>query len=44
MTDAGLPFLAKLPNLREVEIFGMPKVTPAGVKVFPEKVRVNYAV
>lgn len=44
VTDAGLLHLAALPNLREVEIFGLPEVTYEGTRVFPGRVRVAYAV
>ena len=42
VTDAGLVFLAALPNLREVELAGLPGVTLDGTKVFPPRVRVKY--
>ena len=43
ITDAGLPFLAKLPRLRDVAFEGSPGVTFAGTKVFPANVRVRYS-
>ena len=43
VTDAGLPFLAKLPRLREVHLDGLPHVTLEGTKVFPPHVRVSYS-
>lgn len=42
VTDAGLIFLARLPRLREVNLDGLPGVTPEGARVFPELVRVRY--
>ncbi|HWC96760.1 MAG TPA: hypothetical protein VG456_08425 [Candidatus Sulfopaludibacter sp.] len=42
VTDAGLPALAALPNLREVSFNGLPGVTLEGTAVFPPSVRVNY--
>jgi hypothetical protein len=43
VTDAGLPFLARLPNLREVHLDGLPGVTLEGTKVFPARVRVRHS-
>jgi hypothetical protein len=43
VTDAGLPFLAALPRLREVALDGLPGVTFGGTKVFPAGVRVRYS-
>jgi len=43
VTDAGLPFLAGLPHLREVALEGLPGVTLAGTKVFGPGVRVRYS-
>lgn len=43
VTDAGLPFLAALPRLREIQLAGLPGVTLEGTRVFPARVRVNYA-
>ena len=43
IADAGLPFLAALPNLREVALEALPGVTLAGTKVFPPAVRVRYS-
>ena len=34
VTDAGLPFLAALPRLREVALEVLPGITLAGTKVF----------
>jgi hypothetical protein len=42
VTDAGLPFLARLPRLREVHLDGLPGVTLPGTRVFPRGVRVKY--
>ncbi len=44
VTDAGLPYLARLPRLREVHLSGLPNVTLAGTAVFPAGVRVVYDV
>jgi hypothetical protein len=43
ITDAGLPFLASLPNLREVHLDGLPGVTLHGTRIFPNHVRVHYS-
>ncbi len=43
VSDEGLKSLALLPNLREVSFAGLPKVTLAGTKVFPARVRVDYS-
>jgi hypothetical protein len=43
ITDAGLPALARLPQLREVSVAGSPRVTHTGMKVFPAGVRVRYS-
>ena len=43
VTDAGLPFLAALPRLREVALDSLPGVSFAGTKVFPPGVRVRYS-
>ncbi len=43
ITDAGLPFLATLPRLREVALEGLPGVTLEGTRVFPAHVRVRYS-
>jgi hypothetical protein len=43
ITDAGLPFLATLPRLREVAIDSAPQVTFEGTRVFPSHVRVRYS-
>jgi hypothetical protein len=44
ITDAGLPFLATLPRLREIVLDGNPNITLAGTAAFPARVRVNYSV
>jgi hypothetical protein len=43
VTDAGLPFLAALPRLREVHLDSLPGVTLEGTRVFPQSVRVKYS-
>ena len=43
ITNAGLPFLAGLPNLREVALDSLPGVTLEGTRVFPKHVRVRYS-
>jgi hypothetical protein len=43
ITDAGLPFLARLPKLREVHLDGLPNVTLEGASVFPARVRVRHS-
>jgi hypothetical protein len=43
ITDAGLVFLAGLPNLREVAVDSAPGVTLQGTRVFPARVRVRYS-
>ena len=43
VTDAGLPFLTRLPKLREVHFDGLPGVTLEGTEVFPPAVRVYYS-
>lgn len=43
VTDAGLPFLARMPRLREVHFDGLPGVTLKGTDVFPTGVRVYYS-
>jgi hypothetical protein len=43
ITDAGLPFLARLPRLREVHIDSLPGVTLEGTKVFRPGVHVYYS-
>ena len=43
VTDAGLPFLATLPNLREVALDSLPGVTLEGTAVFPARVKVRYS-
>jgi hypothetical protein len=42
VTNAGLPFLAALPHLREIHLDGLSGVTLAGTRVFPQRVRVQY--
>ena len=41
LTDAGITALARLPNLREISVDGSPRVTRAGLKVFPPTVRTS---
>lgn len=43
ITDAGLPFLARLPRLREVHFDGLPGVTLAETQVFAPGVQVYYS-
>jgi hypothetical protein len=43
LTDAGLPFLARLPGLREVHLDGLPGVTLQGAKSFRPGVHVYYS-
>jgi hypothetical protein len=43
ITDAGLPFLARLPKLQEVHLDGLPGVSLEGTKVFPPAARVYYS-
>jgi hypothetical protein len=43
VTDAGLPFLARLPKLREVRLDALPGVTLEGTKVFGLGVHVYYS-
>jgi hypothetical protein len=43
VTDAGLPFLAALPNLRQIGLSHLPHVTFEGTEVFPSRVRVRYS-
>lgn len=43
VTDAGLPYLATLPNLKEVHLDGLPQVTSEGTKIFPAHVRVYHS-
>lgn len=43
VTDAGLPFLARLPRLREVHLDSLPGVTLEGTKVFRPSVHVYYS-
>jgi len=44
VSDFGLVSLVGLPRLREVHFSGLPKVTFAGTRVFPARVRVEYRV
>ncbi len=44
VSDLGLMRLVGLPRLREVHLSGLPKVTFAGTRVFPARVRVEYGV
>ncbi|MBV8841565.1 MAG: hypothetical protein JO307_02035, partial [Bryobacterales bacterium] len=44
ITDAGLPFLAQLPRLREVHLDGLPGVTLEGTKVFRPDVHVYHSI
>lgn len=43
ITNAGLSYLAKLPNLREVHLDSLPGVTLEGTGVFPARVQVYYS-
>lgn len=43
VTDAGLPYLARLPRLREVHFDGLPGVTLGGTKVFEPGVHVYHS-
>lgn len=43
VTDAGLPFLARLPRLREVHLDSLPGGTLEGTKVFRPSVHVYYS-
>lgn len=43
VTDAGLPFLARLPRLREVHLDSSPGITLEGTKVFRPGVHVFYS-
>ncbi len=43
ITDAGLPFLARLPRLREVHLDGLPGVTLERTKIFRPSVHVYYS-
>lgn len=43
VTDAGLPWLARLPRLKEVNLDGLPGVTLAGTRVFPAGVKVRHS-
>ena len=43
ITDAGLPFLARLPRLRQVHLDSLPGVTLEGTKVFEPRVRISYS-
>lgn len=43
ITDAGLPYLARLPRLREVHLDSLPEVTLEGTKIFQPGVHVYYS-
>jgi hypothetical protein len=43
VTDAGLTFLAKLPQLRQFDVSGSPGVTLEGTRAFPASVVVHYS-
>jgi hypothetical protein len=43
ITDAGLPFLARLPRLRKVHLDGVPGITLGGTEVFRPGVHVYYS-
>jgi hypothetical protein len=43
VTDAGLVFLAGLPQLREIHLNSLPGVTLEGTRVSPAQVRVRYS-
>ena len=43
VTNAGLPFLARLPRLREVHLDGSPGITLDGTKVFRAGVHVYHS-
>jgi hypothetical protein len=43
ITDAGLPFLARMPRLREVHLDGLPGVTLERTKIFRPGVHVYYS-
>src|SRR5262249_12664012 len=43
ITDAGLPFLAKLPHLRTLDVHKSPDATFDGTRVFPASVLVKYS-
>jgi hypothetical protein len=43
VTDAGLPFPAWLPSLREVHLDGLPGVTLEGTKVFQPGMHVYHS-
>jgi F-box/leucine-rich repeat protein 14 len=43
VTDAGLPFLARLPRLREVHLNGLPGVSLDGTRAFQPGVHVYYS-
>jgi hypothetical protein len=42
VTDAGIASLAALPQLREVNLAGMTRVSLRGTRAFPSRVRVKY--
>jgi hypothetical protein len=43
ITNAGVAYLASLPNLREISLGGLPGITREAVNYFPKRVRVNYS-
>jgi hypothetical protein len=43
VTGAGLPFLTRLPRLREIHLDGLPGVSLAETRIFPDTVRVCYS-
>ena len=43
VTDAGVAARAGLPQLREVDLHGMPNVTHEGAAVFSARVQANYS-
>ena len=43
LTDAGLTYLARLPNLREVRLDGLPNVTRKAAALFPSQVQIKYS-
>ena len=44
ITDAGLPYLATLSNLKELSLEGCPGITFTGIKAIPKRVRVHYSI
>ncbi|MBI4890619.1 MAG: hypothetical protein HY821_08330 [Acidobacteria bacterium] len=43
VTDAGIPFLTRLPNLKRVGFGGLPHVTLTGTQIFPPHVTVRHS-